>query len=352
MLANRAKQTTTTQTDALPYSLQAAIPAGFVGFVAGMIDSVGGGGPWPVSYLVEDDADQWEVGFGTLTDAATDTVSRDTILGSSNGGAAVNWGSGTRTITIVLVAEQLAGLLNLATAGLIKRTGANAYAIVTISANGESLVGAANYAAMKALLDLEIGVDVQAWDADLDTIAGLAKTAGHIPRADGAAWLSVLLNAALVPYDPTTSGLAATNAQAAIDERIATLFRKTSDVSAEPSETVVAGLSNLAIPGTPNGSRKYRAVGQLLLDWSPSAGFPFGICRVRVGANGNVTDPIVWEGGAVGYGIRTHLPILVGEFAPSSGHKLSVTYFGDAASDELVCGDATVLESYIRIEMI
>lgn len=36
----------------------------------------------------------------------------------------------------------------------------------TPSANGLSLVTAANYAAMKALLDLEIGTDVQAYDAD------------------------------------------------------------------------------------------------------------------------------------------------------------------------------------------
>jgi len=38
------------------------------------------------------------------------------------------------------------------------------------SANGVSLVTAANYAAMRTLLDLEIGVDVQAHDADLTTL--------------------------------------------------------------------------------------------------------------------------------------------------------------------------------------
>lgn len=40
-----------------------------------------------------------------------------------------------------------------------------------LSANGKSLVTAADYAAMKALLDLEIGTDVQAFDATLTALA-------------------------------------------------------------------------------------------------------------------------------------------------------------------------------------
>lgn len=51
------------------------------------------------------------------------------------------------------------------------------WATVTPSANGQSLVSAADYAAMKALLDLEIGTDVQAYDADLTTWAGITPSA-------------------------------------------------------------------------------------------------------------------------------------------------------------------------------
>jgi hypothetical protein len=51
------------------------------------------------------------------------------------------------------------------------------YAGITPAANVQSLLGAANYAAMKVLLDLEIGTDVQAYDADLTTYAGITPAA-------------------------------------------------------------------------------------------------------------------------------------------------------------------------------
>lgn len=50
--------------------------------------------------------------------------------------------------------------------------------ISDMSANGRSLVTSADYAAMKALLDLEIGTDVQAYDADLTSWAGVTRASG------------------------------------------------------------------------------------------------------------------------------------------------------------------------------
>lgn len=52
------------------------------------------------------------------------------------------------------------------------------WAGVSPSANGQSLVAAANYAAMKVLLDLEIGTDVQAHDTHLDDLAALSPAEG------------------------------------------------------------------------------------------------------------------------------------------------------------------------------
>lgn len=88
-LADRVRETTTT-TGTGTYNLAGAA-TGFQTFVAG----VGDGGEAP--YCCTDGTD-WEVGVGTVTDAAPDTLSRDTIIASSNGGAAVNWGSGSKDI--------------------------------------------------------------------------------------------------------------------------------------------------------------------------------------------------------------------------------------------------------------
>lgn len=59
-----------------------------------------------------------------------------------------------------------------------------------LSANGSSLVTAANYAAMKVLLALVIGTNVQAWDADLDAIAGLTATTDNFIVSVASAWAS------------------------------------------------------------------------------------------------------------------------------------------------------------------
>jgi hypothetical protein len=48
---------------------------------------------------------EWEVGLGTYTSSGT-TLSRDTILESSNGGTAVNFSSGTKNVFVTYPAEE------------------------------------------------------------------------------------------------------------------------------------------------------------------------------------------------------------------------------------------------------
>ena len=87
-LADRVEQeTTTTGTGAVNLG---SVPDARVGFVA----SVGNGAAVP--YVIEDGDDMnWEVGRGTVTVGSPDTLSRDTVVTSSNGGAKISLTSNT-----------------------------------------------------------------------------------------------------------------------------------------------------------------------------------------------------------------------------------------------------------------
>ena len=103
---DRAAETSTT-TGTGTYTLAGAI-TGWRTLVAACGDGA------EVDYFVRDQAGgaNYEVGRGTITDAGSDTLSRDTIYSSSNADAAVNWTAGTREIVVTFTAnafEKLAG---------------------------------------------------------------------------------------------------------------------------------------------------------------------------------------------------------------------------------------------------
>ena len=55
---------------------------------------------------------EFEVGIGTVTDASPDTLSRSTIISSSNGDAAVNFTGGTKDVFCTLPASKAVFLDN------------------------------------------------------------------------------------------------------------------------------------------------------------------------------------------------------------------------------------------------
>jgi hypothetical protein len=106
-LANRVKETTrTVGTGAL--DLDGAV-SGFRSFV----DGIGTGN---ACYYRIAGVDEWEVGIGNVTSGSPDTLSRDTILSSSNSNAVVSLSDGTKDVLVTLPAAGIPTLLGQITA--------------------------------------------------------------------------------------------------------------------------------------------------------------------------------------------------------------------------------------------
>ena len=73
----------------------------FEGFVAGI-----GTGNTTYYSIVNTGTGEFEVGLGTVTDASPDTLSRDTIISSSNSDSAVNFSAGTKDVFCTLPASK------------------------------------------------------------------------------------------------------------------------------------------------------------------------------------------------------------------------------------------------------
>jgi hypothetical protein len=67
-------------------------------------------------------------------------------------------------------------------------TNLTTYAGIAPSANVQTLLGAASFAAFRTSLGVAIGSNVQAWDADLDAIAALAGTSGLLQKTGANTW--------------------------------------------------------------------------------------------------------------------------------------------------------------------
>ena len=96
---DRVKETSTT-TGTGTFDLAGAA-TGFQTFVAGIGDT-------NTTYyaIFNQGTTEWEVGLGTVTDAATDTLARTTVLESSNSDAAVDFAAGTKDVFCTLPASR------------------------------------------------------------------------------------------------------------------------------------------------------------------------------------------------------------------------------------------------------
>jgi hypothetical protein len=99
VINDRVKETTTT-TGTGTVNLGGA-ETGYESFVSGV------GTTNKTFYAIElNSAGEFEVGIGTVTDATPDTLSRDTVISSSNGDALVNFSAGTKNVFCTLPASR------------------------------------------------------------------------------------------------------------------------------------------------------------------------------------------------------------------------------------------------------
>lgn len=96
VIADRVQETTTT-TGTGTVTLGGA-SAGYQSFAV-----IGNGNT--TYYTITDSSGNWEVGVGTYTSSGT-TLSRDTVLSSSNSGALVNFGAGSKNVFVTYPSER------------------------------------------------------------------------------------------------------------------------------------------------------------------------------------------------------------------------------------------------------
>jgi len=166
-VADRVKETSTT-TGTGTLNLAGAEP-GYQTFVAGI-------GTGNVTYyaIVNRATSEFEVGVGTVTDAATDTLSRDTVISSSNSDALVNFGAGTKDVICTLPSEKSYVLDN---AG--DTTISADLSVTSISGSGAGLttLNASNVSS-GTLPNARL-------DQQLQDVAGLATTGGKYIQGNG-----------------------------------------------------------------------------------------------------------------------------------------------------------------------
>jgi hypothetical protein len=99
VINDRVKETSTTS-GTVTFELGGAI-TDFETFVSGV-----GTGNKTYYSIINSGTGEFEVGIGTVTDATPDTLSRDTIISSSNSDAKVNFASGSKDVFCTLPAKK------------------------------------------------------------------------------------------------------------------------------------------------------------------------------------------------------------------------------------------------------
>ena len=133
VLNDRVKETSTTA-GTVTQELSGAV-TGFETFVSAI-------GSTNTTYYCIDHTgsyDEWEIGIGTVTDATPDTLSRDTVISSSNGDAKVNFTAGVKDVFCTEPASKTMEMLMTGVGDVIYSSAANTPARLAAGSDTEVL---------------------------------------------------------------------------------------------------------------------------------------------------------------------------------------------------------------------
>ena len=127
-----------------------------------------------------------------VADAITVKNSTGTGIAVPIGKAMLVFNDGTNVVDAVthMSSLTLTTALAVAQGGTGATTAADARTNLGGTTVGKAVFTAATAAAAQQAMDTEVGVDVQAYDADLTALGGLAKTDGNIIVGNGATWVA------------------------------------------------------------------------------------------------------------------------------------------------------------------
>lgn len=226
-------------TDVQAYNTKLAQIAGFASPISDRLVFWNAGSTTMALLQLSSDFDTTGSVLSLTTASPTDEHIRDVIgaMVTSGTGISFTFSDPSDTLTVAISDAELLAIASLTSAAdrLPYFTGSGTAALATFTTFGRSLVDDANAAAAQATLGLVPGTDVQAYNSNLATIAGLTPTTDNFIVSVSSAWASrtpaqVRTTLALVPgtdvqaYDATLAAWAAFNSNGILVQTAADTF--------------------------------------------------------------------------------------------------------------------------------